>query len=152
MLCSKLGADSFENHVKLYPFSYSDLMLQLQKIIISPQGSKYLLIDSIVHQKLWHQRGQEGNPYSKTKATSWPVKGPPQPNGQGCQGQRQLDIVGKIHLLCCLLRISLEIPWWTRIKQFLSFCFYFGSTEKSIFKTSTVLPVSSLTQQTGVRN
>lgn len=124
------------------------LCYRFRRLWFNLKGLKeYLLINSIVDQKLWHQCCQESNPYSKTKATSWSIKCPPQSDWQGCQCERQLDIVGKIHFLRWLLRISLEISY-TSVKQFSSFCLsYFGTTEKNTIKKNTALAVSAITSK-----
>ena len=58
-----------------------------------------LLKDSVVHQELCGQRGQQGDAHSQAEAAAGAVEAPPQADGERRQSQRQLHVVGKVHFL-----------------------------------------------------
>ena len=61
--------------------------------------SSDLLINTIVDQQLGDDSGQEGGGDAQTKAAPGTVKRPPQAQGQGRKGERQLHIIGKVEFL-----------------------------------------------------
>lgn len=82
----------------MYGFTQVLHHLSEQSISVSTD----LLIDPIIHEELCNQSGQKGYGDPKAKATSGAVKRPPKAQGQGCQRQGQLNIIGKIQFLVML--------------------------------------------------
>ena len=58
-----------------------------------------LLVDSVVHQQLSDDGGQEGRGDAQAEAAAGAVERPPQAQGQRRQRQGQLHIVCKVQLL-----------------------------------------------------